>query len=240
MIASLSNELVLGLFDVSFRYSNDKRYAANDITFTLEQGKTLALLGESGSGKSTIAKLSAGLLQPQAGRIIKPEQGQTQVIFQSSSLSLSPHYKVSELIAEGLIIQGQSKQQYMPQVIECMEKVGLPVSLADYYASQLSGGQRQRVNIARAIIMKPKLLIADEPISALDVSVQAQVANILKPLVKELNCTLLLIIHDLLLANYLADDIVVLKQGKIVEQGSVQKVFNQPQHTYTKALLAAY
>lgn len=209
---------MLSFKQVSFSYGN--KPILHDISFTVPAGKIVALLGESGAGKSTVANLACGLLKPGAGHVIRPlKAGATQMIFQSSSLSLSPHLSVFELVGEGLLIQGRKRKNIVDEVQACLASVGLDASLSSRYAADLSGGQRQRVNIARAIIMRPQLIVADEPVSALDVSVQAQICNVLKPLVHNKQCGMLLVIHDLRLAEYLADEVVVLKQGRIVEQG---------------------
>lgn len=223
---------------VGFAYG--RKTILHDISFSVPRGHTVALIGESGAGKSTLARLAAGLLQASAGVIERPQQAAaTQMIFQSSSLSLSPHLSVFELVAEGLLIQGLTRAQAHARVMACLASVGLGHDVADRYAAQLSGGQRQRVNIARALIMQPQLIIADEPVSALDVSVQAQICNVLKPLVHSLNCGMLLIIHDLALAEYMADSIVVLQRGRLIEQGPAAQIIGAPQQPYTRELLRA-
>lgn len=229
---------MLSFNQVSFRYG--RKQVLNGINFSVGAGKIVALLGESGAGKSTIARLAAGLALPGEGNIKHADTSNTtQMIFQSSSLSLSPHLSVFELIAEGLVIKGVPQKEINTKVQDCLQSVGLASSLGNSYAADLSGGQRQRVNIARAIILEPHLIIADEPVSALDVSVQAQICNLLKAYVEQQHCAMLLIIHDLSLAEYMADEVVVLKQGKVVEQGNVEDVYQRPQHLYTQQLLAA-
>lgn len=226
--------------EVAFSYPGrgSRKPAVESISFAVEPGQILALIGESGSGKTTISRLAAGLISPSHGCIKRPINS-TQMVFQSSSQSLSPHLTVGELVAEGLRLQGVAANTRTSMARECLLKVGLSDAFMSRHSDSLSGGQRQRVNIARAIITEPKLLIADEPVSALDVSVQAQICNLFRPLVSELGCGMLLVIHDLTLARYLADTLVVLQSGRIIEQGDADRIFSAPQQHYTQQLIEA-
>jgi len=225
--------------------------AIDDISFSIDTHQTLGIVGESGCGKSTLAKTLMKLEAKTEGTIhydgneintlnSKEIFGTIQMIFQDPMSSLNPRKKAWQLIAEPLLINSKlSKKECIKKAQEMMEKVGLRSELAFRYPHMFSGGQRQRIGVARALVLNPKILICDEPISALDVSIQAQVLNLLMSLQDELKLTYLFISHDLSVVNHIADYIMVMYLGKIVEYGPREHVFNNPQHPYTKALIAS-
>lgn len=228
--------------------------AVNDVSFAITEGKTFSLVGESGCGKSTTGRLISRLLQPNQGEIwidgeeiskkkesqLKIMRQKVQMIFQDPYASLNPRMKVRDIIAEPLVIHTKlSKKEQQKLVSEMLEVVGLNEYHADRYAHEFSGGQRQRIGIARALIMKPRLIIADEPVSALDVSIQSQILNLLKDLQSEYNLTYLFISHDLSVVEHISDYIGVMYLGTIVESGPKENIFSNPQHPYTKALLSS-
>jgi peptide/nickel transport system ATP-binding protein len=228
--------------------------AVHEVSFAIEQGTTYSLVGESGCGKSTTGRLISRLLDPSHGEIwidgeeiskkkesqLKAVRKKVQMIFQDPYASLNPRMKVREIIAEPLVIHTKlSKGERNRLVSEMLEVVGLTEHHADRYAHEFSGGQRQRIGIARALIMKPKLIIADEPVSALDVSIQSQILNLLKDLQTEFNLTYLFISHDLSVVEHISDSIGVMYLGTIVESGPKDTIFANPQHPYTQALLSS-
>ena len=213
--------------------------------------KTLGIVGESGCGKSTLAKLILQIIQPYEGDILldgksfrdipKPEYRKVvQMIFQDPYRSLNPRKKAIDIVAEPLYINSSdSKSDSRDKAIEIMKKVGLRSNFAYRYPHMFSGGQRQRLGIARALIMRPKVIVCDEPVSALDVSIQAQVLNLLMDLQDEFDLTYLFISHDLSVVRHLVDDVAVMYLGKVVESGRRDQVFSDPKHPYTQALLAS-
>ncbi|MGN7478167.1 ABC transporter ATP-binding protein [Solibacillus silvestris] len=228
--------------------------AVVDVSFDIKQGETFSLVGESGCGKSTTGRLITRLIDPTAGKILVNGQDvanakygeltelreTVQMIFQDPYASLNPRMKVKDLIAEPLVIHTKfSKQERERLVYEMLEVVGLNVEQANRYAHEFSGGQRQRIGIARALITKPKLIIADEPVSALDVSIQSQILNLLKRLQQEFNLSYLFISHDLSVVEHISHRVGVMYLGTIVEQGEKDAIFNNPQHPYTQALLSS-
>ena len=230
--------------------------AVNGVSFEIYPGETYGLVGESGSGKTTIGRSIIRLYDPTSGKIIFNNQEITgkldkstnqmlrknmQMIFQDPMSSLNPRKKIADTIAEGLDIHNlySNKQERNKIISEILQKVGLSPAHAERYPHQFSGGQRQRVGIARALVMNPKLIIADECISALDVSIQAQVVNLMKDIQEETKCAYLFIAHDLSMVKYISDRIGVLHHGYLVETGTTQEIFNNPLHPYTKALLSA-
>jgi peptide/nickel transport system ATP-binding protein len=228
--------------------------AVHDVSFIIPEGKTFSLVGESGCGKSTTGRLISRLIQPSEGEIwidgeeislskeaqLKRIRKKVQMIFQDPYASLNPRMKVRDIVGEPLVIHTKlSKAERQKQVSEMLEVVGLSEYHADRYAHEFSGGQRQRIGSARALIMKPKLIIADEPVSALDVSIQSQILNLLKDLQREFNLTYLFISHDLSVVEYISDHIGVMYLGTIVESGPKEVIFSNPQHPYTKALLSS-
>lgn len=240
-------------FKISRTYTTK---AVDGISFDIYEGETYGLVGESGSGKSTTGRSIIRLYDPTGGKIIfdghdisgklsKEDEAylrqNMQMIFQDPMACLNPRRKVKDIIAQGLIIHHQYKDQadLDEKVYRILEKVGLSREQATRFPSQFSGGQRQRVGIARALIMNPRLVIADECISALDVSIQAQVVNLMKDLQDELGTTYLFIAHDLSMVKYISDRIGIMHLGHIVETGTTDEIFANPIHPYTKSLLSA-
>lgn len=230
--------------------------AVNGVSFNIYPGETYGLVGESGSGKSTIGRSIIRLYDPTAGDIefdgvdisgkltdeeTKHLRTNMQMIFQDPMASLNPRRKVLDIIAQGLDVHNlyKDKAERDEMVFKILEKVGLSRDHANRYPHQFSGGQRQRIGIARALIMNPKLIIADEAISALDVSIQAQVVNLMKEIQRETNIAFLFIAHDLSMVKYISDRIGVLHLGYLLETGTKEEIFSNPIHPYTKSLLSA-
>lgn len=230
--------------------------AVDDVSFEIYPGETYGLVGESGSGKSTIGRSVIRLYDPTAGKILfegkdisgkmskdtqKLLRNDMQMIFQDPMASLNPRKKVEDIIGEGLDIHHKfSSAAERDQMVKAiLRKVGLAPEHATRYPHQFSGGQRQRVGIARALIMNPKLIIADECISALDVSIQAQVVNLMKDIQEETGTAFLFIAHDLSMVKYISDRIGVLHLGHLLETGTTEEIFNHPVHPYTRSLLSA-
>ena len=229
-----------------------KHKAVEDVSFTVYEGEVFGLVGESGSGKTTTGRSIIGLYDISGGEIFfrgeklrwkgAPRQfkKEIQMIFQDPMASLDPRMTVGESIAEGLIIRGtKDREEISQKVAQILELVGLRPEHAGRYPHEFSGGQRQRIGIARALIMEPRLLIADEPVSALDVSVQAQVINLLNDLKKKLGLTVLFIAHDLSVVKYFCDRVAVMHHGRILELAPARTLFSHPIHPYTKSLLSA-
>ncbi len=211
----------------------------HDVTFEVGRGEILGLVGESGTGKSTLARTILGMVAPDKGRVIH-HSSKPQMIFQDPFSSLNPAYSVEWILEEPLRIQGvKDKQERKKRVMEMVRLVELPEECLKAKPKELSGGQRQRVSIAVSLIQKPSFLIADEPVSALDVTIQAQILKLLRRLRDELDLSFLFISHDLNVVYQLCDRVLVMKEGRIVEQGTVEDIFDHPQHEYTKQLLAA-
>ena len=235
----------------------EKRYlkAVNDVSFQLFKGENLGLVGESGCGKSTLARTILRLYEPTSGTIrlngtdishmkgdaLRRLRPQMQMIFQDPMASLNPRKKVRDIIGEGLDIHHmyKTRAEREEKIKNILAKVGLAPEHAGRYPHQFSGGQRQRVGIARALIMNPKLIIADECISALDVSIQAQVVNLMKDIQQETGTAYLFIAHDLSMVKYISDRIGVLHLGHLLETGTTEEIFENPIHPYTKSLLSA-
>jgi peptide/nickel transport system ATP-binding protein len=232
-----------------------KLVALDDISFELEEGKILGIVGESGSGKSTLARLLVGLEKPQAGEVrfrgqalptLKESTGHPvrrdiQMVFQDPFGSLDPRMRILDSVAEPLdhAEPTLAAETRAARVTALLERVGLGPAALPRYPHQFSGGQRQRIAIARALITHPKLVVADEPVSALDVSVQAQILNLLLDIRAEFGLTMVFISHDLRIVRYIADRVLVMQNGRIVEAGETEALFAQPRHPYTQALLAA-
>lgn len=230
-------------------------HAVDDVNFSIEKGKTLGIVGESGCGKSTTGRAILRLLEPTEGEVIfegknivdysKKElrdlRKDMQIIFQDPFASLNPRKTVSEIIGEPLRLHKiiKEKKEREKRVLELMEIVGLSERLVNTYPHELDGGRRQRIGIARALALNPKFILCDEPVSALDVSIQAQILNLLKRLQKDLGLTYIFITHDLSVVNYFSDEIAVMYLGKVVEKAPSAELFDNPKHPYTKALLSA-
>lgn len=226
--------------------------AVHPVSFRIEPGETYGLVGESGSGKSTIANMIAGIIPPSGGQLWLEDQAirdkptsreierEIQMVFQDPYNSLNPVKRIGWLLEEPLRVHGiGNKAERQAEVIQMLELVGMDASYLRRYPHELSGGQRQRVVILTALILRPKLVILDEPVSSLDVSVQAQILNLLKSLQKHFNLAYLFISHDLQVVEYMSDRIGVLKSGKLVEQGSTEQIVNLCIHPYTQNLIAS-
>lgn len=228
--------------------------AVDDVSLHIKPGETLGLVGESGCGKSTLGKCAVRLHEPTAGKVIfdgaditkaRPKQlrgirKDLQMIFQDPAESLDPRMSVRAIIEEAFSIQKMGTRAERKQwVLQLLDRVGLPSSAIDKFSFEFSGGQRQRIGIARAIALKPKLVIADEPVSALDVSVQSQVLNLLMELQRDMGLAYLFIAHDLAVVKHISDRVAVMYLGKIVELADATTIYKNPKHAYTKALLSA-
>jgi oligopeptide/dipeptide ABC transporter ATP-binding protein len=228
--------------------------AVDGVSFSVQKGETLGLVGESGSGKTTVARSVLRLIDPDEGSItfdgvdisgisrseLQSVRRRMQMVFQDPYSSLNPRMKVGTAIAEPALVHGVvERSAAAAHVKEMLDLVGLPASAADRYPRQLSGGQRQRIAIARALSARPSVLIADEPVSALDVSVQAQILNLLSRLLQELDLTMVFIAHQLSVVRHISNRVAIMYLGRIVETGPTHQVFDSPQHPYTKALLDA-
>ena len=228
--------------------------AVDGVSFSIYKNETLGLVGESGSGKSTIGRMLIRLLDPTDGEIhyagknlakisqheMRPLRSQMQIIFQDPYASLNPRMRIRQILGEALDTHGLAKgSARKPRITELLELVGLRPEYADRYPHEFSGGQRQRIGVARALAVEPGFIVADEPLSALDVSIQAQVVNLLSDLKARLGLTMLFISHDLDVVEFLCDRVIVLYLGKIMEVASTRTLYANPQHPYTQALLAA-
>lgn len=230
-------------------------HAVDDVSFTIEKGKTLGVVGESGCGKSTTGRAILRLHEPTSGEVLfegkditkysqkqmREMRKEMQIVFQDPFASLNPRKTVSEIIAEPFRLHKtfKKKADQEKRVQELMEIVGLAPRLANSYPHELDGGRRQRIGIARALAMNPKFIVCDEPVSALDVSIQAQILNLLKDLQHDMGLTYIFITHDLSVVNYFSDEILVMYLGKVVEHAPSEQLFAHPTHPYTKALLSA-
>ena len=228
--------------------------AVDDVSFQIKPGETLGLVGESGCGKSTLGRCVARLYKPTAGEVkfagqditkissrqLRPLRQHIQMIFQDPMESLNARHTVGDILAEPFIVQQiGDKESRNKRVRELLEIVGLPARSASRYPFEFSGGQRQRICIARSIALNPKLIICDEPVSALDVSIQSQILNLLNELQKEFNLAYLFIAHDLAVVKHISDRIAIMYLGKIVESGEGQEIYRNPQHPYTRSLMSA-
>ncbi|WP_019228690.1 ABC transporter ATP-binding protein [Sedimentibacter sp. B4] len=231
----------------------EKVAAVKSVNFIVEEGKTLGIVGESGSGKSTTGEIVGGLQKPTYGSVYyygkniaemtaeehKEYRRNVQFIFQDPQGSMDPNYKIGEIISMPLFTLNiaRDKKEANKMVDEILAKVGLDLNIKNKYPSEISGGQCQRAAIARALIVSPKVIICDEPVSALDVSIQAQIVNLLKKLQKELNIAYIFISHDIGVVNYMSDTIIVMQNGAVVEAGDAKHVLLHPAEEYTKKLL---
>ena len=238
-----------------FKVGAGMLHAVDDVTFAIKEGTTLGVVGESGCGKSTLGRTILRLIEPTDGTIMfggrditkvgksemKKLRSDMQLIFQDPFSSLNPKMTVSQAIEEALILTGKYKDpdERFGKTLELMSTVGLDDRLANAYPHELDGGRRQRVGIARALAMDPKFIVCDEPVSALDVSIQAQILNLLRKLQKERNLTYIFITHDLSVVNYISDEILVMYLGRVIEKAKTEELFARPVHPYTKALLSA-
>lgn len=230
-------------------------HAVNNVSLDIQKGEILAIAGESGCGKSTLAKAIMKLVQSDSGEILlngenvlnlkhnkdlKKFYQKVQMIFQNPYSSLNPKMRIGEILKEPLIINTNLKKEEITKIVEeKIKKVGLDKSALNLYPHEFSGGQRQRIAIARSLILNPEFIIADEPVSALDVSIQAQIINLLKQLKEDFNLTFLFISHDLSVIKYLSDRIAIMYLGEVVEIGRTEEIFKNPKHPYTKALLSS-
>ena len=228
--------------------------AVDNVSFTIDEGETVALVGESGSGKSTTGRCMLRLIEPTSGEVrfkgedvlafsaarMREARRQMQMVFQDPYSSLNPRMRAAAIVEEPLIIHRiGARAERRERVAELFRKVGLDPAHLDRYPHQFSGGQRQRIGLARALALNPSFIIADEPVSALDVSIQAQVINLLMDLQQELGLTYLFIAHDLRLVRHIANRVAVMYLGRIVEMGPTGSIFEDPRHPYTRALLSA-
>ncbi len=236
------------------RHTDDVK-AVDDVSFTVEAGTTVGLVGESGSGKTTIGKSILKLVPSTGGQILfdgrdilplsegefRPLRREMQMIFQDPFGSLNPRHTIRQIVGEALEIHfpQMTGSERRDRVAELLRQVGLKPEMMERYPHEFSGGQRQRIGIARALAVKPRFIVCDEPVSALDVSVQAQIVNLLQDLQEQLGLTYLFIAHDLAVVEHISDHVLVMYRGKIVESAPAEAIYESPQHDYTRKLLAA-
>ncbi|MBQ6868560.1 MAG: ABC transporter ATP-binding protein [Clostridia bacterium] len=238
-----------------FKTPKGNLHAVDDVSYKIEEGKTLGVVGESGCGKSTTGRAVLRLLEPTAGKVVFDGQDVTaldkealrqmrrkmQIVFQDPYSSINPRMSVSEIIAEPMKLHKMyaTKAEVDAHTQELMKTVGLAERLTNSYPHELDGGRRQRIGIARALALDPKFIVCDEPVSALDVSIQAQILNLLQELQEQRGLTYIFITHDLSVVNYFSDDIAVMYLGRLIEKAPSEKLFANPSHPYTQALLSA-
>ena len=236
------------------RRDGDLLHAVDDVSFDIARGETLGLVGESGCGKSTLSRTLLRLTDPASGRIVldgvdlaslrprqaRPWRRRIQMVFQDPYASLNPRRSVYDTLDAALALHGErDRHARRARIAAMLDRVGLPASAAGRYPHEFSGGQRQRIGIARALILRPDLVVLDEPVSALDVSIQAQILNLLVDLKQDFGLSYLFISHDLSVVRYLSDRVIVMHQGRIVEEGLPGEIWRAPRHPYTQALIAA-
>ncbi len=251
---NLSKEFDVGGGGFLLRGKTSKLRAVDDVALSIMAGETLGLVGESGCGKSTLGRLLIRLLEPSSGRIafqgkeitglgraaMREFRRSMQIIFKHPYGALNPRMTVEDIIAEPLVIHGlKNREEIRRSVSEMLDRVGLPRRALDRFPHEFSGGQRQRIGIARALVLKPRFVVCDEAVSALDVSVQAQIVNLLQDLQREMGLTYLFIAHDLSVVRHISDRVAVMYLGKIVEIADKKTIYASPQHPYTRALIAA-
>jgi oligopeptide transport system ATP-binding protein len=232
----------------------DRVRAVDGVSFGVRRGETLGLVGESGSGKSTACRAALQLIKPTAGSVrfegheiaglsrreVRPLRREMQMVFQDPYASLNPRRRVGQIVGAPLKLQGMARgSDLRSRVQELLGRVGLSPEHYDRFPHEFSGGQRQRIGIARALAVRPRLIVADEPVSALDVSIRAQIVNLLADLQRELDLALVFVAHDIGVVRHVSDRIAVMHEGKIVEEGPADRICEQPRHEYTKHLLAA-
>ena len=238
-----------------FKTPKGNLHAVDDVSFKIEEGKTLGVVGESGCGKSTTGRAVLRLLEPTAGKVVfdgtdvtaldkealRQMRRKMQIVFQDPYSSINPRMSVSEIIAEPMKLHKMyaTKAEVEAHTQELMKTVGLAERLTNSYPHELDGGRRQRIGIARALALDPKFIVCDEPVSALDVSIQAQILNLLQELQEQRGLTYIFITHDLSVVNYFSDDIAVMYLGRLIEKAPSEKLFANPSHPYTQALLSA-
>lgn len=238
-----------------FKTGSGMLHAVDDVTFSIERGKTLGIVGESGCGKTTTGRSILRLIEPTSGEIyfdgvdvtglnkreLQKMRKKMQIIFQDPFSSLNPRKTVCQTIEEVLKLTGEYKDsdERFRRVVELMDTVGLDRRLINTYPHEMDGGRRQRVGIARALAMEPSFIVCDEPVSALDVSIQAQILNLMRELQRKLNLTYIFITHDLSVVHYISDEIAVMYMGRLIEKAPTSELFANPVHPYTKSLLSA-
>ena len=243
---------IVSVRDASFTYGKREHAAVEHVHLSVFSSEKVAIVGESGSGKSTLARALVGLMAPSAGEVLvcgrpwsavkrtDPERRAVQMVFQDPAESLNPRHTIGQILEEPFIIQRMgTRVERSEWAVELLKRVGLPADAAQRYPFEFSGGQRQRIGIARALALKPKLIVCDEPVSALDVSVQAQVLNLLLELQRDFGLAYLFIAHDLSVVQHMSDRVAVMYLGKIVEIAPAAELYRNPRHAYTKALLDA-